>query len=84
MDFLEDLKISLSNFSFVTIYITHKMLFLVNHLIYLEDNIFECFFKNYNRLLLLKKIHFFSQHIIMETLRLEEENIIKGIRNLID
>ena len=52
MDLLEDLKMSLLNFSFVMIYIIHKILVLLkNHLNYLKDNIFECFFKKYNRLL---------------------------------
>ena len=52
MDLLEDLKMSLLNFSFVMIYIIHKILALLkNHLNYLKDNIFECFFKKYNRLL---------------------------------
>ena len=51
MDFLEDFKISLLNFSFVMIYIIRKMLVLFkNHLSYLKDNIFECFFKKYNKL----------------------------------
>ena len=41
----------LLNFSFVTIYIIRKMLVLLkNHLNYLKDNIFECFFKKYYRL----------------------------------
>ena len=49
MDLLEDLKISLLNFNFATIYIIHKMLLLLeNHLDYLKDSIFECFFKEYN------------------------------------
>ena len=65
-----DLKISLLNFSFVMIYIIHKMLLLLkNHMNYLKDNIFECFFKEYHRLL--------------EKLRPKEENIIKDIRNLL-
>ena len=60
MDLLEDLRISLLNFSFAIIYIIHKMLvFLRNHLNYLKDNFFECFFKEYNRLLFFKKINFF-------------------------
>ena len=43
---------SLLNFSFVMIYITCKKLVLLkNHLDYLKDNIFECFFKKYNKLL---------------------------------
>ena len=51
MDLLEDLKMQLLNFSFVMIYIIHKMLVLLkNRLNYLENNIFECFFKKYNRL----------------------------------
>ena len=65
-----DLKISLLNFSLVMIYIIHKMLLLLkNHMNYLKDNIFECFFKEYHRLL--------------EKLRPKEENIIKDIRNLL-
>ena len=61
MDLLEDLKMLLLNFSFVMIYIIRKMLALLkNHLNFLKDNIFECFFKKYNRLLLFKKIDFFS------------------------
>ena len=47
-----DLKISLLNFNFDMIYIIHKILVLIkNHLNYLKDNIFEFFFKKYNRLL---------------------------------
>ena len=52
MDLLEDLKMSLLNFNFVMIYIIHKMFVLLeNNLNYLKDSIFECFFKEYNRLL---------------------------------
>ena len=52
MDLLEDLKMTLLNFSFVMIYIIQKMLVLLkNNLNYLNDSIFECFFKEYNRLL---------------------------------
>ena len=59
MDLLEDLKISLFNFSFVMIYMIHKMLVLLkNYLNYLKDNIFECFLKKYNWLLFFKKIFF--------------------------
>ena len=48
------------NFSFVMIYIIRKMLVLLkNHPNYLKDNIFECFFKKYNKLLLFKKINIF-------------------------
>ena len=41
----------LLNFNFVMVYIIHKILVLLkNHLAYLKDNIFECFFKKYNGL----------------------------------
>ena len=52
MDLFKDLKMSLLNLSFVIIYIIHKMLVLIkNNPNYLKDSIFECFFKEYNRLL---------------------------------
>ena len=58
MDLLEDLRMSLLNFNFVMIYIIYKVLVLIkNHLNYLKDNIFKCFFKEYNRLL-FKNIFF--------------------------
>ena len=38
------------------------------------------FLKEYNRLLLLLK-GVFSQHIMMESLGVQEENIIKDIKN---
>ena len=51
MNLSEDLKKLLSNFSFTMIYIIHKILVLIkNHLNFLKDNIFKCFFKKYNRL----------------------------------
>ena len=54
--FKKDLKMSLLSFNFVMIYIIHKMLVLLeNHLNYLIDGIFECFFKEYNRLIFSKK-----------------------------
>ena len=38
-------------FDFVMIYIIHKMLVLLkNHLSYIKNNIFECFFKKFIRL----------------------------------
>ena len=56
MKLLEDLKKSLLNFSMIIIYIIHKILVLIkNHLNYLKDTIFECFFKKHNRLLSLRK-----------------------------
>ena len=55
-----DLRISLLNFNFAMIYIIHRILvWFKNHLNYLKDNIFEFFFKKYNRLLFFKKIIFF-------------------------
>ena len=62
MDLLKDLKMPLLNFNFVMIYIIHKMLVLIkNNLNYLKDSVFECFFKEYNRLLIFFfKNNFFS------------------------
>ena len=57
------------------------LVLLKNHLNYFKDSILECFFKEYNRLLFFKKI-FFLQHIMIERLCLEEENITKNIRNI--
>ena len=61
MDLLKDLKMSLLNFSLIVIYTIHKILVLIkNHLSYLKDNIFECFFKEYKILLIFsKKLIFF-------------------------
>ena len=57
MDFLEDLKISLLSYDFVIIYIIQEMLVLFkNHLKYLKDSIFECFLKNYNKVIIFLKI----------------------------
>ena len=61
MNLLEDLKILLLDFRFVMIYIIHKILVLLkNHLNYLKDNTFECFFKKYNWILFLYKNNFFN------------------------
>ena len=55
MDLLNNFKMSLPNFSFVMIYIIHKLLvWLKNKLNYLYDSIFKCLFKAYNRLFLEK------------------------------
>ena len=52
MDLLEDLKMSLLNFNFVMIHITHKILVLIkNYMNDLKDNMFERFYKKFNRLL---------------------------------
>ena len=68
------------------------LVLLKNHLNYLKDSIFKCFLKKYNRLLFIYFIVYlfiylfiiliFSQHIMMESLRLEKQNIIKDIRSL--
>ena len=66
MDLLQDLRISLLNFSSVMICIIRKMLVLLkNHLNYLRDNIFKCFFKKYDKLLFFEK-KIFSQYIKMK------------------
>ena len=73
MDFLEDLKISLLNFTFAMIYIIHRMLLLLkNHLNLPKDNISKCFFvKNFFFLLI-----FFITYL-MRNPRPEEENMTK-------
>ena len=61
MNLLEDLRISLLNFNFFMIHIIYKILIMIkNHLNYLNDNVFECFFKKYNGLLLFFNKLFFS------------------------
>ena len=46
----------LKDFNFDMIYIIHKMLVLIkNHLNYLKDKIFECFFKECSRILFSHK-----------------------------
>ena len=48
MNLLEDLKMSLLKFNFVMICIIYNILLLLkNHLNYLKDSIFKCFFKEY-------------------------------------
>ena len=70
------------NFNCVIIYVIHKMLVLLkNHLNYLKENIFECFFKEY-KCFFNEYNTLFSQHIMMKSLSPKEENIIKDIRNL--
>ena len=57
-----DLRISLLNVNFVMIHIIHKILVLIkNHMNFLKDNIFEFFFKKYNRLLFFLKNEFFKK-----------------------
>ena len=56
------------------------MLVLIkNNLNYLKYSILKSFFKEYSRFFKI----FFSKHVIMERLSFEEENIFKGIKNLI-
>ena len=48
-EFIERLKISLLNFSLIMIYTIYKILVLIeNHLNYLKDKTFVCFFKVHN------------------------------------
>ena len=59
-EFIKRFKNSFLNFSFIIIYTIHKILVLIkNNLNYLKDNIFECFFKKFNRLLFFKTIILF-------------------------
>ena len=62
MNLLKDLKMLFLNFSLILISTIHKILVsLKNYLNNLKDNIFECFFKEYNILLIFfKKIIVFS------------------------
>ena len=58
MDLLENLRMSLLNSNFVMIHIIYKILVMIkNYLNNLKDNIFECFFKKYNRLLIITFFH---------------------------
>ena len=50
---------------------------LKNHLNYIKGSIFECFIKDHNRLFFFFLKTFFLQHIMVESLSLEEESIIK-------
>ena len=60
------------------IYRIHEILVLIkNHLNYLKDNIFECFFKKHNGLLFKKK----TKNKI-ETPRSEEKKTIEDVRNI--
>ena len=64
MDLLKDLKMSLLNFRIDIIYINHKISVLIkNHWNYLNDNVFKCFFKKYNRLLSFFKENKFFDNI---------------------
>ena len=75
MNLLQDLKVSLLNFNSV-----EKLVLLKNHLNYLK--VFSNDFLRSIICLFFKKF-FFGQHIMMESLGLEKENIIKDIKNLL-
>ena len=80
MGLLEDLKKSLLNFSFIMIYRIHKILVLIkNHLNYLKDNIFECFFKKHNGLLFKTKK---KQKTKLKIQGLKKKKTIKDVRNI--
>ena len=72
-----NLKVSLLSFNFVMVYIIHKILALLeNHVNFLKDNIYNAFLRSIIVLLynVFRKTVFFSQHIITESLSLEEKN----------
>ena len=95
IDLLDYFKVSLLIFNFAMIYIIYKVLLLLkNHLNYLKDNIFECFFKKYNRLFIIiiiiiiniiisNVITYNDDHEKFENSRSEEENIIKDLLKII-
>ena len=70
---LEDLRTSLLNFKFVMIYIIHKMLVLCrNNLNFLNIIFWNAFLRSVIDFEFFKNKYFFSQHIIKESLVLEE------------
>ena len=53
MDLLVDLRMPLLNINFFMIHLMYKILIVIkNHLNYLKDNLFKCFLKKFNRILL--------------------------------
>ena len=75
---------SLLNVNFVMIYIIHTVLVWIKNLLnFLKDNIFEWYFKKYNRLLLFLKNSFFHNIQWWEILGLKKKRYLKmHIRNL--
>ena len=70
------------NFNLVIIYNINKMLLLLkSNLNYLKDNLFECFLRGIIDFYIFKKKIFFITYNHGK-FSLEEENIIKDIRNL--
>ena len=63
--------------NFIMIYIIHKISVLLK-----ITRILKRFLKSIIELYFLKHNTFFSQHIMTENPSLEEENIIKDVRNL--
>ena len=57
---------------------------LKNYLNYLKDNVFECFLRSIINFYSFLKNQSFLQHIRIESLSLEAENIVKDIRNLLE
>ena len=47
--------------------------FLKDHQNYLKDSFFECFSKEYNRVLFFLEGWYFSQHIMIQSFSPEEE-----------
>ena len=80
---MEDLKLSFLICNFFMIHIIDKILILLkNHLNYLKESISQCCFKEYNRILFYFILFYFFTTYNNGNLSLEEENIIKDIRNL--
>ena len=72
----------LKDVNFVMFHIIRKMLLLLrNYLNYLKDDIFECF---EGSIISFSETIIYIHNIIIESLSLEEENIIKDITNLLD
>ena len=62
--------------SFIMIYLIYKISVLLKITI-----ILKYFLRSKQTLIFLKNNKLFSQHIMMESSRLEEENIIKNVKN---
>ena len=74
---------SLLSFNFFMVNIIHEMLVLLkNNLNYVRNSIFKCFLRSIKDFFFFFLLLLFSQHLMMKRLSLEEENIIKDIRNL--
>ena len=67
LDLLRNLKMSLLDFNIATIYIIHKITWIILKIVF--SNAFL-------------KSGVFLKHVVMKSLNLEEEKIIKNIRNI--